>query len=63
MDKIHKKYLIQKRFLINKVLHEIFKRNRNIIKKTSTDTKINYFKYYFIQGQNYMKGIWKKTCR
>ena len=31
--KLHKKYLNQKRFLINTVLHEIFKRNRNIIKK------------------------------
>ena len=31
-EKLHKKYLIQKRFLINKVLHEIFKRNRNLIK-------------------------------
>ena len=32
-DKLHKKYLKQKRFLINTVLHEIFKRNRNTIKK------------------------------
>ena len=32
-DKLHKKYLNEKRFLINKVLHEISKRNRNIIKK------------------------------
>ena len=39
-EKLHKKYLIQKRFLINKVLHEIFKRNRNTIKKTPMDTKL-----------------------
>ena len=32
-EKLHKSYLIQKNFLINKVLHEIFKTNRNIIKK------------------------------
>ena len=31
-EKLHKKYVNQKRFLINAVLHEIFKRNRNIIK-------------------------------
>ena len=39
-EKLHKKYLTQKRFLINKVLHEIFKRNRNTIKKTPMDTKL-----------------------
>ena len=32
-DKLHKKYLNQKRFLINAVLHEIFKSNRNTIEK------------------------------
>ena len=32
-DKLHKKYLNQKRFLIDAVLHEIFKRNRILIKK------------------------------
>ena len=31
-DKLHKKYCNHKRFSINKVLHEIFKKNRNIIK-------------------------------
>ena len=39
-EKLHKKYLIQKRFLINEVLHDIFKRNRNTIKKTLMDTKL-----------------------
>ena len=32
-DKLPRKYLNQKRFLINAVLHEIFKRNKNTIKK------------------------------
>ena len=32
-DKLHKKYLNQKIFLIDAVLHEIFKRNRILIKK------------------------------
>ena len=31
--KLHRKYVNQKIFLINTVLHEIFKRNRNVIKK------------------------------
>ena len=30
-EKLHKKYLNQKVFLINKVLYEIFKKKRNII--------------------------------
>ena len=30
-EKLHKKYLNQKIFLINNVLHEILKKNRNII--------------------------------
>ena len=42
-EKLHKKCLIQKRFLINKVLHEIFKKNRNAIKKSRKDTKTDYF--------------------
>ena len=50
-DKLHKKYLNQKRVLINKVLHEIFQRNRNTIKKTAPDTQTDYF----IQGQNDMR--------
>ena len=59
-DKLHKKYLIQKRFLINKVLHEIFKRDRNINKKTATGTKIDYFGHYFIQGPKlYEKNMGK----
>ena len=32
-EKLHKKYVNQKIFLINTVLYEIFKRNRNVIKK------------------------------
>ena len=32
-EKLHKRYVNQKIFLINAVLHEIFKRNRNVIKK------------------------------
>ena len=31
--KLHRKYVNQKIFLINTVLHDIFKRNRNVIKK------------------------------
>ena len=60
-EKQQKKYLDQKRFLINKVLHEIFKSNRNVIKKTPTETKTDYFYHYFIQGQNYMTRTWKKS--
>ena len=56
-EKLHQKYLIQKTFLINKILHEIFKRNRNIIKKTPKDTKTDYFTHYLIQGQYDMKRI------
>ena len=59
-EKLQKKYLIQKRFLINKVLRKVFKRNRNIIKKSPKDTKTDYFTHYFIQGQNDMKRIWEK---
>ena len=44
-EKLHKKYLIQKKFLISKILYEIFKRNRNIIKKICKDTKTDYFTY------------------
>ena len=32
-EKLHKKYVNQKIFSINTVLHEISKRNRNVIKK------------------------------
>ena len=42
-EKLHKKYLIQKKFLFKKVRHEIFQRNKNIIKKTRKDTKTDYF--------------------
>ena len=59
-EKQHKKYLILEKFLIDKVLHEIFKRNRNIIKKTPKDTKTDYFTHYFTQGQNDKKRTWKK---
>ena len=58
-EKLCKKYLNQKTFLINNFLHEIFKRNRNIIKEPPTDTKTDYFSHYFIQDQNDMKKIWK----
>ena len=44
--------------LINKVVHEILKRNRLKYKKTPTDTKTDYFDHYFIQGQIGMKRIW-----
>ena len=60
-EKLHKKYLIQKNFLIDKVLREMFKRNINLSEKTPKDTKTDYFTYYFIQGQNDMKSIWKKN--
>ena len=62
-EKLHKMYLIQKNLLINKVLHEIFKRNKNIIKKTPEDTQTDYFTHYFIQGQNDMKRTWKKIIQ
>ena len=39
----------------------MFKRNRNIIKKTPRDPKTGYFSYCFFQGQNDMKKIWKKN--
>ena len=58
-QKLHGKYRNQKRFLINKVLYEIFKRNRNIIKKTPTDTKTYYFSHCFIQRQNDMDRTWE----
>ena len=44
-EKLHKKYLIQKRFLINKFLHEVFTKNRNIIEKTRKDAKTDYFNH------------------
>ena len=44
-EKLCKKYLNQKTFLINNFLHEIFKRNRNIIKEPPTDTKTDYFSH------------------
>ena len=59
-EKLHKKYLIQARFLINKVLHEIFKKNRNIIKKIVRIPKLITSP---IQGQNDMKRIWKKIIQ
>ena len=62
-EKLKKKYLIQKIFLINKVLRKVFKRKRNIIKKTPKDTKTDCFTHYFIQGQNDMKRIWKKIIQ
>ena len=60
-DKRQKKYLDQKRFLINKVFHEIFKSRRNVIKKTPTETRTDYFYHYFIQDQNDMTRTWKKS--
>ena len=54
-EKLHRKYVNQKSFSINKVLHKIFITNRNIIKKTTTDAKTDYFNHNFIQGQNDMK--------
>ena len=55
-EKLDKKYLIQKRFLINKVFHEIFK-------KIPTDAKTDYFSHCFIQDQKNMKRIWKKIMQ
>ena len=62
-EKLKKKYLIQKIFLINKVLRKVFKRKRSIIKKTPKDTKTDCFTHYFIQGQNDMKRIRKKIMQ
>ena len=55
-EKLLKKYVNQKRFLINTVLHEIFKTNRNIIKNSR-----GY--HYFKQGQNDMKQTWTKIMQ
>ena len=56
-DKLHKKYLNQKRFLIDTVLHDTIKRNRNMIEKL---LRTPYFSHYIIQGQNDMNERGKK---
>ena len=55
-EKLQKKYVNQKRFLINTVLHEIFKTNRNIIKNS-------HGHHYFNQGQNDMKQTWTEIMQ
>ena len=55
-EKLQKKYVNQKRFLINTVLHEIFKTNRNIIKNS-------HGHHYFNQGQTDMKQTWTKIMQ
>ena len=55
-EKLHQKYVNQKRFLINTVLHQIFKRNRNI-------NKNSHGHHYFNQCQNDMKRTWKKIMQ
>ena len=44
-DKLHKKYLNEKRNLINKVHHDILKKNRNIIEiyNEKNKEKLPYF--------------------
>ena len=54
-DKLHKKYLDEKRFLINKIFYEIFQRDGNKIKKILANIKTDYFNHSFIQDLNDMK--------
>ena len=62
-DKLHEKYLDEKRFLINKIFYEIFQKDRNKIKKLLRISKLITSTIYSSRTKMILKRTWKKIMQ